>query len=188
MPLAGNIVALGNSITEGAGLTPTQNYPAVLGASLGHDWQVFNCGHSGFTTTQLLAGFSEVQSHFTNQTTNNILVVNEISNEIDQGVSEATARANMQALIAQGRAAGWRVLFATTTPRDAAHFTPAQQQASANINDFFRNNPSERDGFIDWAANVHLADPTDATYYQDGVHPTAAGAVILAQLTQDAIT
>lgn len=184
MPLTGNVVTLGNSITEGAGISPGQKYPDVLRAALGHDWQVFNLGHSNFTTSLLLAGFAEVQSHYAPRAPNNILVVNEISNEIDQGVSEATAKANMQALIAMGRASGWRVLFATTTPRDAAHFSAAQNLACANINDFFRNNPSERDGFIDWAADPSLDDPTDATYYQDGVHPTAAGAAILATLVQ----
>lgn len=186
MPLVGNVVTLGNSITEGAGIAPGQKYPDVLRDALGHDWQVSNLGHSNFTTSLLLAGFSEVQSKYTNRAPN-ILIVNEVSNEIDQGVSEATAKQNMQALIAMGRASGWRVLFATTTPRDAAHFSAAQNQACANINAFFRDNPSERDGFIDWAGDPSLSDPTSATYYQDGVHPTAAGAAIMAQLTLDAI-
>lgn len=186
MPLVGNVVTLGNSITEGAGIQPGQKYPDVLRDALGHDWQVFNLGHSNFTTSLLLAGFSEVQSHWTGRAPN-ILIVNEVSNEVDQGVSEATAKQNMRDLIAQGRASGWRVFFATTTPRDAAHFSAAQNLACANINDFFRNNPSEHDGFIDWAANANLSDPTNATYYQDGVHPTAAGAAIIAQLTLAAI-
>lgn len=188
MPLVGNVVAVGNSITEGAGLTTTQNYPVLLGGALGANWQVFNCGHSGFTTTQLIARFPEVQSHFFTTTTNNILIVNEVSNEIDQGVSEATAKANMRSLIALGRSSGWRVFFATTTPRGApATWSPAQQTAVDNINTFFRNNPSESDGIIDWAANVNLSDPTNATYYQDGVHPTAAGAVIMKTLALAAI-
>jgi lysophospholipase L1-like esterase len=182
------LVAVGNSITEGAGLTPTQNYPAVLRATLGATWQVFNCGHSSWTTAQLIGNFPEFQSKFANHTSRNIMVVNEVSNEIDQGVSEATAKANMRTLIAMGRAGGWKVFFATTTPRDAGHFSAGQNQACANINDFFRNNPSERDGFIDWAADSHLSDPTNATYYQDGVHPTAAGAAVMAALTNTAIT
>lgn len=187
MPWAGNIVALGNSITAGGGLTPTQNYPYLLGVALGHDWQVFNCGHATFTTTQLIAIFAETQSHYTNRA-QNILIVNEVSNEIDQGVSEAAAKQNMRTLIAMGRAAGFRVFFATTTPRGApATWSPAQQQAVDNINNFFRNNPSERDGLIDWAADPNLDDATDATYYQDGVHPTAAGAAIMEQLALAAL-
>lgn len=188
MPLTGNVVALGNSITEGAGLNTVQNYPVLLGAALGANWQVFNCGHSGFTTTQLIARFSEVQSHFFTTTSNNILIVNEVSNELDQGVSEATAKANMQSLIALGRANGWRVYFATTTPRAiTVTWTAARQLASDNINAFFRSNPSASDGIIDWAANTNLSDPTNATYYQDGVHPTAAGAVIMKNLALAAI-
>lgn len=184
MPLVGNVVAVGNSITEGAGLAFAQTWPALLGTALGHDWTVFNRGHSGFTTTQLIGRFPEVQALWTPRAPNT-LIVNEVSNEIDQGVSESAARQNMQTLIALGRANGWRVLFATTTPRDAAHFSSAQNTACANINDFFRNNASERDGFIDWAAA--LPDPTDTTYYQDGVHPTAAGAAVIEGLVRAAI-
>lgn len=187
MPLVGNVVCNGNSITEGGGLTPVQNYPAVLGAALGHDWQVFNCGHALWTTPQLLANFSEVQSHFTKSVTNT-LIVNEVSNDIAGGTNEETAKQNMRNLISVGRTNGWRVLFATTTPRTVpASFSAAQQQASENINNFFRNNPLESDGIIDWAANPNLSDPSNATYYQDGVHPTAAGAAVMAQLAQSAL-
>ena len=183
LPLTGNIVCLGNSITAGDGLSVGQDYPSVLRTSLGATWQVFNCGHSGYTTPQLLAGFAEVQSHRAWQTSNNVLVVNEVGNDIILGgASEATARENMRALIAQGRASGWRVLFATTTPR-----TAGGQVECANINTYFRTHPSEHDGLVDWAADSHLSDPTNTTYYQDGVHPTAAGAVILASLTAAAL-
>jgi lysophospholipase L1-like esterase len=158
-----------------------------LGASLGHDWQVFNCGHSSWTTTQLLANFAEVQSHLSLHTPNNTLIVNEIGNEIDQGVSEATARANMQALIAKGRSSGWRVLFATTPPRDAAHFSAAQTLAVNNINAYFRANPAEHDGLIEWAADPLLDDPNDLAIYPDGVHPSATGAARMAALAQAAL-
>jgi lysophospholipase L1-like esterase len=184
----GNVVALGNSITAGAGLSGGQDYPSQLRTSLGSTWQVFNSGHSGETTPQLSANFaSYVQSHYTAVATRNILVVNEVGNDLIGGASEATALANMRALIAQGRAAGWRVYFATTTPRTVPNFTAGQQTAASNINAFFRNNASERDGLIDWAANANLSDPANLTYYQDGVHPTAAGAVILASLVFSAL-
>lgn len=186
--LTGNIVALGNSITQGAGLSATQNYPALLTASLGSAWQVFNAGHSGETTPQLLANFANyAQVHYTSRAVRNILVVNEVGNDLIGGASEATARASMQALIAHARALGWLAYFATTTPRSVPNFSAGQQTAANNINDFFRNNPSERDGFIDWAADANLSDPTNVTYYQDGVHPTAAGAVILASLVSAAL-
>ncbi len=186
--LTGNVVALGNSITRGSGLGSAQDYPAVLGAALGGSWQVSNSGHPGETTPQLLASFaSYAQAHYSTLAPRNILVVNEVGNDLIGGTSEATAKANMQALIAQGRAGGWSVYFATTTPRTVPNFSAGQQTAANNINDFFRNNPAERDGLIDWAADSHLSDPANATYYQDGVHPTAAGAVILAQLTQAAL-
>lgn len=185
--MVGNIVCFGNSITAGGGLTPSQSYPFLVGQTLGHDWQVYNYGHATFTTVQLIDIFAEVQAHFSTYTAKNILIVNEISNEIDQGVSQNDALQHMRILIAKGRAAGFRVLFATTTPRDIAHFTVQQQQISANINDFFKTNPSESDGIIDWAANVNLADPTNLTYYQDGIHPTAAGAVIMADMALAAL-
>ncbi len=185
MPLVGNVVANGNSITAGGGLTFAQSYPVVMGTTLGHDWQVYNCGHATWTTAQLISNFTEVQSHFSAQTSANVLIVNEVSNEIDQGVSEAVAREHMRTLIAMGRASGWRVLFATTTPRTT--FSAAQLQTLDNINNFFRNNPGESDGIIDWAANASLANPADLTYYQDGVHPTAAGAQIMATLALAAL-
>lgn len=191
--MAGNIVCLGNSITLGFGLDDGQDYPTVLGGLLGSSYQVTNSGQSGFHTPDLTANFASlVQSHYVGRT-RNILIVNEIGNDLvsggeGSGVDEATARGNMQALIAKGRFYGWRVIFATTTPRDASHFTSEQQAAADNINDFFRNNPSERDGFIDWAADPNLDDPTDTTYYQDGVHPTAAGAAVIAELVRAAIT
>ena len=87
--LTGNIVALGNSITQGAGLSATQNYPALLTASLGSAWQVFNAGHSGETTPQLLANFANyAQVHYTSRAVRNILVVNEVGNDLIGGASE----------------------------------------------------------------------------------------------------
>src|SRR6185503_14399870 len=149
----------------------------------------FNAGHSGETTPQLLANFtSYAQVHYSTLAPRNVLVVNEVGNDLLTGVSEATAQAHMQSLIAQGRSSGWTVYFATTTPRTTPNFTAGQQIAAANINDFFRNNPSESDGFIDWAGDSRLSDPANTTYYQDGVHPTAAGAAVIAALTQAAVS
>lgn len=191
--MAGNVVALGNSITLGQGLSAGQDYPSLLGTALGSSFAVTNSGQSGFTTAQLTSNFgSLVQSHFNARAARNILLVNEIGNDLvsgggGAGVNEATAKANMQALIAMGRFYGWTVLFGTTTPRDAAHFTAGQQTAANNINTFFRSNASESDGIVDFAAATELSDPNSTTYYQDGVHPTAAGAAVLASLACAAI-
>lgn len=181
------MVALGNSITHGAGLGAGQDYPSILVAALGSGWQVFNSGHDGETTQQLLDNFTDYAGiRLVSGSVPNILVVNEVGNDIVLGADEATALSNMQALIAHARSHGWTVCFATTTPRTS--FNSEQQTAASNINQFFRDNPSEHDGLIDWAADPRLADPDDATYYQDGVHPTAAGAAVIAELTLSAIT
>lgn len=182
------VVCLGNSITNSL-LSAAEDYPGVLQTLVDPSWTVTNSGFGGFTTPQLTAGFaSYVTPYYAPEPRNrNILIVNEIGNDlVANSASQATALANMQALIALGRANGWRVYFATTMPRSVG-FSPAQAAAAQAINAFFLANPSESDGVIDWAADPRLSDPTNATYYADGVHPTAAGAAAIADITFHAL-
>ncbi len=54
IPVAGTIVALGDSLTEGYGVDPNQSYPAQLERKLhesGYQWNVVNAGVSGETSS-----------------------------------------------------------------------------------------------------------------------------------------
>ena len=98
------IVALGDSLTAGYGLSRKQAYPALLAEKMresGYDFEVVNAGSSGDTTAGGLRRLPEIL-----RTRNkiDILIIELGINDAFRGIEIDQIRANLQAIIDRTRA------------------------------------------------------------------------------------
>ena len=161
------IVAFGDSLTAGLGVTPEDSYPARLQAKLraeGYAYRVVNAGSSGDTTA---GGLRRVDWALKNGP--DIVIVALGANDALRGQDLASVRANLDAMVARFQKAGARVLVAgmEVPPNYGARYAAdlrrlyvdvARQRKAAFM-------PFLLDGV---AGNPRLNQP-------DGIHPTAEG-------------
>jgi len=166
------IVALGDSLTAGLGLAPDQAYPALLQARLkgaGLDYEVINAGVSGDTSA---GGLERLE--WALQGNVKILIVALGGNDALRGLPAAALAANLSQIIERARARQIRVIL-------------AGMEAPPNYG-------------RDYIVSFHKVYPALAEKYQvafvpfllqnvaglaelnqaDGIHPTPAGARIVA--------
>lgn len=93
IPKDGRILAFGDSLTAGYGVSKNQSYPAVLAKLSGLD--VINAGISGETTTEGLARFeSELE-----ETSPSFIILMEGGNDILRGMSLEQCKENLASMI-----------------------------------------------------------------------------------------
>jgi len=166
------IVALGDSLTAGLGLAPDQAYPALLQARLksaGLDYEVINAGVSGDTSA---GGLERLE--WALQGNVKILIVALGGNDALRGLPADALAANLSQIIERARARQIRVIL-------------AGMEAPPNYG-------------RDYIVSFHKVYPALAEKYQvafvpfllqnvaglaelnqaDGIHPTPAGARIVA--------
>ena len=117
------IVALGDSITAGLGVSPDEAYPALLDARLAHegyDYHVVNAGVSGDTSAGGLRRVDRVL-----RLSPEIVIVALGANDGLRGLPSTMMRDNLLAIIQRARRAGVRVLLAgmRVPPNYGADFT-----------------------------------------------------------------
>jgi acyl-CoA thioesterase I len=161
------IVAFGDSLTAGLGVTPEDSYPARLQARLradGYAYRVINAGASGDTTA---GGLRRVDWALKNKP--DIVIVALGANDAMRGQDLAAVRANLDAIVARFQKAGARVLVAGMEvppnygARYAADFRRLYAEVARKRGAAFM--PFLLDGV---AGNPRLNLP-------DGIHPTAEG-------------
>src|SRR5258705_6535530 len=104
------IVAFGDSLTAGLGVTPDDSYPAQLQGKLraeGYAYRVVNAGASGDTTA---GGLRRVDWALRNKP--DIVIVALGANDALRGQDLASVRSNLDAIVARFQKAGARVLLA----------------------------------------------------------------------------
>ena len=104
------IVAFGNSLTAGLGVSPTRTYPAVLQRRLdqaGYQFEVINAGVSGETTAGGLRRLDWVLKGKPS-----IVILELGANDGLRGQSLADAYSNLERIIQRLQAAGVRVVLA----------------------------------------------------------------------------
>jgi acyl-CoA thioesterase I len=97
------IVALGDSLTAGYGLSRKQAYPALIGERMraaGYEFEVVNAGSSGDTTT---GGLRRLPDILRAHKKVDILIVELGINDVFRGVELDQIRANLQAIIDRTR-------------------------------------------------------------------------------------
>ena len=104
------IVALGDSLTAGLGLSPDEAYPALLEARLareGYDYRVVNAGVSGDTSAGGLRRMDWVL-----KLSPEIVIVALGANDGLRGLPASAMRDNLRAIVLRARSAGANVLLA----------------------------------------------------------------------------
>ena len=168
----GVVVALGDSLTAGLGVTADEAFPARLQARLraeGYDYRVVNAGVSGDTTAGGLRRVDwALRAH------PDVVIVALGANDGLRGQSPQAIRANLEEIVARLQAAGARVLLvgmrlppnygAEYTKEFEAVFPAVARRAKIALMPFL----------LDGVA----ADPR--LNQADGIHPTAAGQQMIA--------
>ncbi len=106
----------GNSMTLGAGQTA---YPTQLAAMLGSNWAISNKGVSSQTTQNMLAdAATDIDQLYEAGNTANVVVCWEGTNDIYFNASAADACQHLVTYCQGRRAAGFKVVIVTITPRN----------------------------------------------------------------------
>jgi acyl-CoA thioesterase I len=161
------IVAFGDSLTAGLGVTPEDSYPARLQAKLraeGYAYRVVNAGSSGDTTA---GGLRRVDWALKNKP--QVVIVALGANDALRGQDLASVRANLDAIVARFQKAGARVLVAgmEVPPNYGTRYAADFRRLYADVARAHKAAflPFLLDGV---AGNLRLNQP-------DGIHPTAEG-------------
>jgi acyl-CoA hydrolase len=175
LPAGSRVVALGDSLTEGAGVAPEEAWPALLASRTG--WVVINGGVSGDTSGGALHRLPALLDEH-----NPVLVLVALGgNDMLRRVPEEETVANLGKMLATIKAHGAKpVLLATPNPSVAG---AVFQNLSAA--DFYRLVAEEQGvPLIEEAIAEVLSDPQ---MKGDPIHPNAAGHSQLAQKIFDAL-
>lgn len=174
----------GDSITDGYGVTPT--YPDHLAALSGAG--VVNLGVSGRTLAEMAGRFdSRGVADLYDAGQHDTLVILGGINDIlhDTDTKPETLQRLLLDYSRKARTAGFRVVVVTLLPVD--NLPPAQEATRAAHNVWIRANwPDFADWLADAALEPRLSVPSDSRYYFDGLHLTADGLRVLAEVIHKA--
>ncbi len=185
------ILFVGNSLTWGAGIQPgvtegpanPGNYVNQAAALLPSGVRIQNLGVNGRTTPQMAADAAIVDSQYSDRNTANIVVAWEIGNDIQLGATATDAYSHFADYCAARKAAGWAVVALTVPPRHSPAMPLGFNDAVAYDDTEIRANwGAWADGLADVAADPRLLDPANGTYFEDGIHLTAAGYGVVASI------
>jgi len=167
------VVALGDSLTAGLGVSPGEAWPALIDARLrreGYPYRVVNAGVSGDTSA---GGLRRVDWVLRNRP--QVAVVALGANDGLRGLDTDAMERNLLAIVERLRASGARVLVAGM--RMPTNYGDTYTQAFRDVfPDVARRTGSALMPFLldGVAADPHLNLP-------DGIHPNAAGHRIIAE-------
>ena len=161
------IVAFGDSLTAGLGVTPEDSYPARLQARLrseGYAYRVVNAGASGDTTA---GGLRRIDWALKNKP--DIVIVALGANDAMRGQDLASVRANLDAIVARFQKAGVRVLVAgmEVPPNYGARYAADFRRLYAEV--------ARKRGAAFMPFLLDGVAGTPRLNLPDGIHPTAEG-------------
>ena len=166
------IVAFGDSLTAGLGVTPDDSYPAQLQAKLraeGYAYRVVNAGVSGDTTA---GGLRRVDWALKNKP--DIAIIALGANDALRGQDLASVRANLDGIVARFQKAGARVLVAgmEVPPNYGARYAAEFRRLYADV--------ARKRGAAFMPFLLDGVAGTPRLNQPDGIHPTAEGYRIVA--------
>ena len=165
------IVAFGDSLTAGLGVSSEQSYPSRLAERLtaeGYAYRVVNAGVSGDTTA---GGLRRVD--WALRLKPEIIILELGANDALRGQGLAAVRANVDQLVARFQAAGAQVLVAGMRlppnygPRYGGEFQRIFEEVAR------RRGAALMPFFLEGVAGVPRLNQAD------GIHPTAAGYAVV---------
>lgn len=174
------IVAFGDSLTAGFGLSEKESYPYLLQEKLraeGYDYDVINAGIAGDTT----AGGLERIDWSLEQENVQILILELGGNDLLRGLPVEKMKQNLDTMIRKAKAKNIKVLFCgmLAPPTMGAKY---QREFVAVFPDLAAQHKVEFLPFIleNVAANPQLNQP-------DGIHPNAEGEKIMTENVYQAL-
>jgi len=185
------LVADGDSNTSGAGVLPSQAWPAVLATTLGLSYNVTNIGIPGDTLANMVATnkFDNfAQPHYVAGRVNVAVQAGGINDVRIAGANQTNFAANLTTYGQHARSLGWKFI-ACTLPKE--HYVPDWTQEAADFelatNNWIRANwTTFADALADFAANSAFSDTLNTLYYQsDRLHHAPQGHVVKAGLVFD---
>lgn len=103
------------------------------------------------------------------------------TNDIPAGATDLTLRATIQSYCGKARTTGFRVYVGTIISRNDAGWNATLEGYRVAYNTWLKANyASFCDGVIDFDATPQSTDPSNTTWFQDGLHPTNALAELFA--------
>lgn len=167
-PVAPKIVILGDSLTAGLGLEPSQAFPSLLQERLheaGMPYRVVNAGVSGDTTA---GGLRRLDWSIEGDT--RVLVVALGGNDGLRGLPIEETRRNLDQIITRAKARGITVVLAgmEAPPNYGRQYTDAFRQVFTDLAS------THEVAFIPFLLDGVAGDP--ALNQRDGIHPNAEGA------------
>ncbi len=193
-------LAQGDSRTVGAGTSPNTNYVTLANNSGNIPWvpRRANVAVNGYTLTDVIAQASTVDAYITNNPgfANYVLSILIGVNSLilsggDYSGNTAGFITNLAAYCDARRSAGWQVVLCTELPAytgaDATYYLAARATLNTAIHTWVG---AHINAICDLAADPNIGqdgDQTNATYYQDNLHPTNAGHAIMATIMEAAI-
>ena len=163
----GIIVAFGNSLTEGLGVSPSQAYPSVLENKLrqdGFDYRVINAGSSGETTSGALA-----RTDWILKLEPDIVILETGANDGLRGIDPSLIEANLVNIVAKLKDAGCSVLLVAIpmVPNLGTAYTEAFKQVFVKVADHHQ---------VLLVTNfLENVGGNQALNQADGIHPNAQG-------------
>ena len=167
------LVAFGDSLTAGLGVSPEETYPARLQEKLllsGYRYRVINAGVSGDTTA---GGLRRVE--WVLKSKPDVVILELGANDGLRGLNLSQTRANLEQIIQRLLAGGAKVILAgmRLPPNYGADYTKAFQSMYTDLTK--RYDVRFLPFFLDGVA-------AKADYNQaDGIHPTGAGYVVIVE-------
>lgn len=187
----GNIVCDGDSIMAGQGVGSNAVFAAKnMGipnaiALLQQDHEVYNIAVASQRISNLVTNFAGLAlTRYKQETVRNFYCMNIGTNDTAAGVSAASLYASVVAHCGTARAAGFKVIINTQTPRNDG--LSAVRDA---YNALIRANWTQfADGLADLAVVPELADNTDLLYYDsDQLHFNSYGSQVAGQVFSNEI-
>jgi acyl-CoA thioesterase-1 len=173
------VAFLGDSLTEGWGLSTDEAYPALLARELGRRGRpirALNAGRSGDTVAQGLARLPGVLRQGPD-----VLVVALGTNDALRGLSVEEAERDLRRILADARAKGARVLLVGIQPPPSLATPHARRFAAL----YPRLAADERVALVPDLLAGAAGDP--ARMFPDALHPNAAGQRQLAENVRPAL-
>lgn len=182
MPQPGRVVIVGNSLSAPSG------WPELLATALGWGATVTftNNAVSGQKMQAIIANAAATDALL--GAGKNVLVVWEVTNDMFEGGQHPHCFHRLLRYCADRQIAGWTVVVLTVTPRSDAGTPAAHETWRLAVNTLIRSWWNTfATAMVDVAADTRLDDETDATYYVDLVHMTAAGKQVVVDLVRPTI-
>jgi acyl-CoA thioesterase-1 len=167
------IVAFGDSLTAGLGLSTAESYPSILQEKLradGYQYEVVNAGVSGDTSA---GGVRRIDWSLEGDV--HVVILELGANDLLRGLPVAEMKKNLSAIIARAKSRGAKVLLA-----GMYSLTSLGSDYQREVHDAFRSLAREHDvPLIPFFLEGVAGDPK--LNQADGVHPNTDGTRIVAE-------